>query len=221
MNTPRSREGNLFRYIVYFIGYLMVAGVVKLVTLNSPLHVWDLILFGVISLMILLFYIYRFNREQRYFDHNFASVSWLGNFGLIVGLTLVVTALRISVAYLQATGKLQLYNFQTAYLKHESVTTYWFLLVAIGIILPILQEFLTSGFLFNYAFRRNTMVVAICGIIFSGVLFSILNWQFSFSLLVVNAIFGCLFAWSYLYTQTIWMPIYLAVVNGVILLIMT
>jgi len=97
VNTPASRQGNLIRYLIYFISYLMVAGVIKLVTANSPIHIWDLILFATISLMVSLFFIYRFNREQRFFDRSFAG-SWLSNFGLIISLTVVVTALRISVS---------------------------------------------------------------------------------------------------------------------------
>ncbi|WP_338212163.1 CPBP family intramembrane glutamic endopeptidase [Lactobacillus juensis] len=220
MNTPASRQGNIIRYLIYFISYLMVAGVIKLVTANSPIHIWDLILFATISLMVSLFFIYRFNREQRFFDRSFAG-SWLSNFGLIVGLTAVVTALRISVSWLQSYGRLKLYNFQIAYLHHEGVVTYWFLVVAIGIVLPILQEFLITGFLFNYAFRSNTVSAAILGILTSGLLFSLLNWQSSLPLLLINIIFGALFAWSYLYTQTLWMPIYLAILNGVLLMIMT
>lgn len=220
MNTPASREGNFIRYIVYFIGYLMVVGVVRLVAKNSPIHIWDLVLFATISLMILLFFVYRFNREQRFFDRSFSG-SWLNNFGLIVSLTIVVTALRIFTAWLQSHGKLKLYGFQVAYLRHESVLAYWFLVAAVGFVLPILQEFLTTGFLFNYAFRRNTVATAILGIVASGILFSLLNWQNSIPLLVINALFGAIFAWSYLYTQTMWMPVYLAALNGIILLIMT
>ena len=220
MNTPASRQGNIIRYFVYFISYLMVVGVIKLVTANSPIHIWDLILFATISLMVSLFFVYRFNREQRFFDRSFGG-SWLNNFGLIIGLTAVVTALRISVSWLQSYGRLKLYNFQIAYLHHEASLTYWFLLAAIGIVLPILQEFLITGFLFNYAFRSNTVLTAILGILTSGILFSLLNWQNSLFLLVINVVLGGLFAWSYLYTQTLWMPIYLAVLNGIILIIMT
>ncbi|BDR61015.1 CPBP family intramembrane glutamic endopeptidase [Lactobacillus xylocopicola] len=220
MNTPASREGNLIRYAIYLIGYIMVAGVVKLVTNNSPIHIWDLILFVTISLMVLLFFIYRFNREQRYFDRSFTG-SWLSEFGLIVGLTVVVTVLRISVSWLQSYGKLKLYGFQLDYLHHEASGTYWFLLLAVGIVVPVLQEFLATGFLFNYAFRRNTVMTAALGTLASGLVFSLLNWQNSLPLLVVNLIFGAIFAWSYLYTQTLWMPVYLAIVNGLILVIMT
>lgn len=219
MNTPQSREGNVIRYAVYLIGYVMVFAVVKLVTRKSPLRIWDLILFGLITAMILLFYIYRFNREQRFFSRDF-QLPWLGNMSTVVLLTLVITATRISLSYLQAYHAISYYDFELIYLKNESNNMFWFLIVAQGIILPILQEFLATGFLFNYAFRTNTKKVAILGIIVSGVIFSVLNFQSSPLLLAVEAVYGMLYAWSYLYTQTIWMPMYLAIVSGVLTVIM-
>ncbi|MCT7841118.1 MAG: CPBP family intramembrane metalloprotease, partial [Lactobacillus crispatus] len=76
MNTPQSREGNVIRYAVYLAGYVAVFAVVKLVTRKSPAHIWDLILFGLVAAMILLFYVYRFNREQRFFARDF-KLPWL------------------------------------------------------------------------------------------------------------------------------------------------
>lgn len=219
MNTPESREGNIIRYAVYLIGYVMVFAVMKLVTLKSPLHVWDVILFGLVAAMVLLFYVYRFNREQRFFARD-AKLPWLGNLTAVILLTLVITATRISLSYLQAYGKISSYDFQTLYLKHESVEMFWFLVVVQGIILPILQEFLATGFLFNYAFRNNQKSTAIVGIIVSGVIFSLLNYQNSILLLVIEAVYGALYAWSYLYSQTIWLPMYLAIVSGILTVIM-
>lgn len=220
MNTPESREGNFIRYVVYFIGYLMAAGVVKLVTMKSPLKIWDIILFVLIAAMVLLFYVYRFNREQRFFERSFV-MPWLGNYAATIGLTLVVVATRIGVSWLQAYNKISWYDFQAQYLKHESVPMFWFLIAAIGVVLPILQQFLTNGFFFNYAFRKSDPGVALVGMVCSGLLFSILNFQTSIPLFVINLAYGMLFAWSYLYTQTLWMPIYLSIVNGVLLVIMT
>ena len=206
MNTPESREGNLIRYAVYLAGYLMARGVVKIVTMNSPLRVWDLILFVLITAMVLLFYIYRFNREQRFFQRDFV-LPWLGNYGATVILTLIVIVTRIGVSWLQAYNKVSWYGFQAEYLRHESV--------------PMLQEYLATGFLFNYMFRRNEVSVAILGMLTSGILFSLFNFQMSIPLFFINIFYGALFAWSYLYTQTLWMPIYLSVLNGVMLVIMT
>lgn len=219
MNTPQSREGNVIRYAVYLAGYVAVFAVVKLVTRKSPVHIWDLILFGLVAAMILLFYVYRFNREQRFFARDF-KLPWLGSLSTVVLLTLVITVTQISISYLQSYGRISHYDFQLIYAKSESVNIFWFLIVVQGIVLPILQEFLATGFLFNYAFRRNTKQVAIMGIIVSGLIYSLLNFQNSVVLFIIDAIYGMVFAWSYMYTQTLLMPIYLAVVSGVLTVIM-
>ena len=219
MNTPQSREGNVIRYAVYLAGYVAVFAVVKLVTRKSPVHIWDLILFGLVAAMILLFYVYRFNREQRFFARDF-KLPWLGSLSTVVLLTLVITVTQISISYLQSYGRISHYDFQLIYAKSESVNMFWCLIVVQGIVLPILQEFLATGFLFNYAFRRNTKQVAIMGIIVSGLIYSLLNFQNSVVLFIIDAIYGMVFAWSYMYTQTLLMPIYLAVVSGVLTVIM-
>ncbi|EKB80751.1 CPBP family intramembrane glutamic endopeptidase [Lactobacillus crispatus] len=219
MNTPQSREGNVIRYAVYLAGYVAVFAVVKLVTRKSPVHIWDLILFGLVAAMILLFYVYRFNREQRFFARDF-KLPWLGSLSTVVLLTLVITVTQISISYLQSYGRISHYDFQLIYAKSESVNMFWFLIVVQGIVLPILQEFLATGFLFNYAFRRNTKQVAIMGIIVSGLIYSLLSFQNSVVLFIIDAIYGMVFAWSYMYTQTLLMPIYLAVVSGVLTVIM-
>lgn len=219
MNTPESREGNLIRYIVYLIGYLMAVGVVKLVTGKSPLRIWDLILFGLIAAMVMLFFIYRFNREQRFFEREF-SLPLLGDMGLTIGLTILITVLRILVVYLQSYHHIGNYGFQTIYLKHESTSMFWFLILAEGIVLPILREFLATGFLFNYLFRRNSLATGITGIITSGLIYSLLNLQFSLPLFLIEAVFGGIFAWTYLYSQSLWLPMYLAVVSGLLTVIM-
>lgn len=219
MNTPQSREGNVIRYAVYLAGYVAVFAVVKLVTRKSPVHIWDLSLFGLVAAMILLFYVYRFNREQRFFARDF-KLPWLGSLSTVVLLTLVITVTQISISYLQSYGRISHYDFQLIYAKSESVNMFWFLIVVQGIVLPILQEFLATGFLFNYAFRRNTKQVAIMGIIVSGLIYSLLSFQNSVVLFIIDAIYGMVFAWSYMYTQTLLMPIYLAVVSGVLTVIM-
>ncbi|EFB61902.1 hypothetical protein HMPREF9209_1834 [Lactobacillus gasseri 224-1] len=50
--------------------------------------------------------------------------------------------------------------------------------------------------------------------------FGILNFQASLALFVINSLYGMLFAWSYLYSQRILMPIYLAILNGIFMVIL-
>src|SRR5699024_10267499 len=166
-----------------------------------------------VAAMILLFYVYRFNREQRFFARDF-KLPWLGSFCTVMLLTLAITATRILISYLQAYEKIPHYDFQLIYLKNESVDMFRFLILVKAIILPFWQECVATGFLFNYAFRRSTTQVAVTGIIVSGIIFSLLNFQSSLLLVVIEIIYGGLFAWSYLYTQTLWMPIYLAIISG-------
>lgn len=219
MNTPVSREGNLIRYSVYLAGYLIVIGINKLVRSNAKVRIWDVILFALMTAAVLLFYIYRYNSENRFFKKD-TELSFLDNFGAVVAMTIVVAIGRIGVSYLQAYGKLPSYGFQSLYLKHESVNMFWFLVVANGVILPVMLEFLTSGFLFNYLFRGSNPMTGFVGMIASGLIFACLSFEFQIPLFIVNFIFGAFFAWSYLFTHSIWTPIYLAAVSGIMMIVM-
>lgn len=216
MNTPESKEGNIIRYIVYLVGFFAVLIVKSIVGLEPK--VWNVVLFALVSLMILLFFIYRFNREQRFFTPKLVF-PWLNNYGLTITLTIVVIFSRIFISYLQSFHYLPNYSFQAAFLKHETVPLFWFLFFSEGIIFPLLRQFLSTGFLFNYAFRSDSQAAGIAGIIVSGAIFAVLSLQFSPLLFILNLLYGMLFAWSYLYTQTIWLPLYLAMLNGILLVI--
>lgn len=219
LNTPESREGNLIRYAFYLAAYLAAFGVAKLATAKANVKLWNVILFVLISAMAGLFFVYRFNREQRFFKKR-NSLSLFGDLGYTIGMTILVTALRILLMYYQEYGKIAKYSLQTAYVKHESTPLFWMMIVCFGIVLPILQQFVATGFLFNYAFRQDSRAVALVGIIASGVIFSVLNFQMSLPLLLIDLVFGAIFAWAYLYTQSIWMPLYLATLNGLLMIVM-
>ena len=81
MNTPRSREGNLVRYLVYFVVFVFTALADNLAIKSPSISIWNVILFLVLAAMCLLFYIYRYNREQRFFDSRF-NIPWLSSFNL-------------------------------------------------------------------------------------------------------------------------------------------
>lgn len=219
MNTPTSREGNLIRYTVYLLAMLMVLGINQLVVKTIPLKTWDVVLYLLVAAAVLLFFVYRFNREARFFEKD-TNLNWLDYCGLTIALTVVVAVIRISVSYLQASGRLPLFGFQQNYLRHEAVNLFWFLILSQGIVIPILQGFLASGFLFNYLFRGNSALTGVVGILASALIFAGLNFQFTASLFLINAFYGALFAWSYLVSQSIWMPTFLAVANGLLMIVM-
>lgn len=219
LNTPASRQGNFVRYAVYMVLYLIMLGCRYLGTFNDKFHIWGAILFVIFAAPISLFYIRQFNHEQKYFVKS-VKLSLLSDYIFTLGLTLLVIATRIMFSYLQSKKTIPKLNIQVFYNAHESNGLFWFYIFALGIVLPILQQYLTNGFFFNYFFRDNSGIVALLGIFASGLFFSILNLQFSLAIFVVNWLFGMLFAWSYLYTQSIWMPIYLSVLNGVLIIIL-
>jgi membrane protease YdiL (CAAX protease family) len=97
---------------------------------------------------------------------------------------------------------------------------YWFLIFAQGLVLPFLQVFLAEGFLFNYLFRDNVGSVAIFGIVFSCMIFSLVNFQLNVPVFLFDMVFGLIFAWAYLYSQNIVMPLYLAILNGLLMVML-
>lgn len=220
MNSPASRQGNLVRYGVYLVGYLMVIGAIKLAFLGDKLHLWGMILFGVVALMILIFYVYRFNREERFFEKNEYKYSWLSNYRLIIILTLVIVAMRILISYLQSRGKIPAIHGLITYTVNTKTSIFWFMLVAQGVVINILQQYLANGFLFNYYFRLSDKMIGIAGMITSAMIFTVLNFHASLPILLIEFIFGMIFSWSYLYTQSLLMPVYLAVLNGVLAVIL-
>lgn len=159
MNTPRSREGNLVRYLVYFVVFVFTALADNLAIKSPSISIWNVILFLVLAAMCLLFYIYRYNREQRFFDSRF-NVPWLSSFNFTLLLSFVVAAGRIGISYLQLYKGMPASGLQQAYASHSTSSLYWFMMLANGLVLPILGEYLCTGFLFNYWFRTEKKGVA-------------------------------------------------------------
>ncbi|MBP2057350.1 membrane protease YdiL (CAAX protease family) [Lactobacillus colini] len=219
LNTPQSKQGNLVRYGVYLFLYLIVIACKTWGLWGKKLHIAGEVFFILISLGVLYFYIRQYNHEQRYFEQRF-SLPLLADYGFTIGMSILVIVSRFIVSYLQAQGHLATAYFQLTYAESDSKPLFWFLIFCIGLLLPVLQIFLSTGFFFNYYFRSQDLVSAIAGIIFSGIFFGVLNFQFSISLLVINSLSGMLFAWAYMYTQTIAMPIYLAVLNGMFMVVL-
>ena len=219
MNTPVSRQGNFTRYVVYMVLYLIVLGCRFLGTFNHNFHLFGAVLFVIVAAPVLLFYIRQFNHEQRYFIKGF-KLSFLGDYLFTLGTTFLVIMARITFSYLQMKGKVPKLNIQVIYASHESNGLYWFYIFALGIVLPAMQQYLTNGFFFNYFFRESSATTAVLGITASGLFFSILNLQFSLAIFIINILFGMIFAWSYLYAQSLWMPVYLSILNGVLMIVL-
>lgn len=215
MNTPASRQGNLVRMMIFVVVYFIVFGVKYLATDLLQGQIWGWILYLLVAAIGVWFYIRQFNHEKRFFVK---QRQWplLTSFTVVIGALVLITGGRILIAYLTMKQRLPANYLHQFYLQHETTHLFWLLIVADGVIMPVMQTYLTIGFFFNYWFRDSDLVNAILGIITSGLLFMLLHWQLSVPLLIINACLGMLLAWTYLYTQNLALPILLAIVNGLL-----
>ena len=132
MNTPRSREGNLVRGTIYLIGYFIIFGARRLAISGGKVRLWGGILFFLLSLMMLIFYVYRFNRESRYFQKEEQLLPLTDHFGQLALTTVVIFVLRMLVNYLQLTKGLGLTAVQQSYHTGATSGTFWFMIFAEG-----------------------------------------------------------------------------------------
>jgi membrane protease YdiL (CAAX protease family) len=217
MNTPASREGNIVRYVIYLVLYWLLVGWESLAAGIWHGNVWGMVFYLLLALFVFYFLLRRFNREQVYFDRSH-DLHMLDHFWLAFALTVLLTLLRLALAYMKINGHLHQTWLQVSYNGHENVVFFWLLLVIHGCLLAGIQQYIATGFFFNYFFRDQQG--GILALVFSGLIFSLLNFSTSISVLALNFLLGMLFAWSYLYTHSIVYPLYLAMLNGVLQIIL-
>lgn len=220
MNTPESNEGNIVRYAIYLVAYFILIGINQLaINVKGFNAIWG-VLFMLLALGLLYFYIIRFNRENRYFQKNTTTNGLLRNYGAVMIALVLIVAIQILISYGQTMGKIPSFNLQKTYLKHATSGAFWFLIIGNGLIISALQQFLTNGFFFNYWFRNNEKTTALLGVVVSGVLYAVLNFPGNIVLLIIEIVIGSLLAWSYLYTQTMLVPIILAMVSSTLMFVL-
>ena len=202
LNSPASKVGSLIRYSVYFLFY-------GLILLNIPSFIKCILCF-----IILSFYIQRFNKEKIYFKRTIHS-PYLGNYGFLFFMTIFITISQICIFYLQMKKVIPLSQIQIAYRKKESI---WLIITILVILIPTLQIYLTNGFFFNYYFRKQTVSTALLGIISSGLFYGLLNWNNSLIYLGINSLYGIIYAYSYLRTERITVPIYFAIITNLFMI---
>ncbi|MCI1290395.1 MAG: CPBP family intramembrane metalloprotease [Lactobacillus sp.] len=215
MNTPASHQGNLVRITIFAVVYFIVFGVKYLAANVLQANIWGWLLLVIVAAVGIWFHIRQFNHEEQFFVK---QQRWplLTSFTVVAGAVVLITALRILIAYLTMKQRLPESYLHKFYLQHEAARLFWLLIAADGVIMPVMQTYLTIGFFFNYWFRDSNLVNAVLGIIASGLLFMLLHWQLSVPLLIMNACLGMLLAWTYLYTQNIAVPMFLAIINGLL-----
>lgn len=219
VNSPASKQGNLVRMSGYLLGYMLVFMFQRILSRQKTISpLWEL-LFFVLAAVVTFFSIYRYNREERFFDKDEDKVSLVNDLKVTALFTVIILGLRVFIAWKQSSGSLPDYSLAAVYQAHASNQMFWFQIISQGLILSALQAYLSVGFFFNYAFRTGGKLAAIAGLLCSGLFFAILNWQFIPALFLANAIVGAFIAWSFLYTRNFLVAIYLSLLNGLIFVI--
>ncbi|UQS84206.1 CPBP family glutamic-type intramembrane protease [Bombilactobacillus thymidiniphilus] len=156
---------------------------------------------------------------KRYRHENSAFIDekqslWRGigeYFSLILFTILVVGIFLTVISYLKAHGRFPYLVGDTDYLDRGKVA-FWFDLVASGLIISVEQQFVTTGFLFNYFWRKPKLSSTILGIISSGLIFGLLNMEIAHLInFFIYFIIGCLLATIYLATHNFKISIMLGV----------
>ncbi|MFD1465925.1 type II CAAX prenyl endopeptidase Rce1 family protein [Lapidilactobacillus mulanensis] len=221
MKSPASLFGNLVRYVI-FIALVLVTTWLKDMTFDQgKISGIFLVLCLAATALSLLFFIRQFNLEQRYFSSGSNSrPEVLSNaFGFLFLLVLIVGGLNLVVGWLQVSGSIPQFA-NTANKFDINDMGFWLNILIVGIALPVLQQFVATGFFFNYLFRRSTIANTILGMLFSGAIFAALQFQTSFMPIFLQFSLGCLFSLSYLYTRRLEVPICLNIFSAILMIVL-
>lgn len=217
MNIQKFEEIGLIKYAGYFFCYAVIYSIARAVTKQGTTLLGTIVFLTFAwSGMMLLAYEYR--KEQKQFD-NYYSWPILSHMGIVIVLALLITACRIGFDYLQSSWYIDYLNIGKIYLDHETKSNFVFIVIAFGVVLPFLQVYLADGFFFDYLFRWQTKESAVIGIFTSALVFAILSLEFQPIWFLLNFFVGIILAWSFLRSQALWLPLFLAVINGLLMMI--
>ncbi|WP_125608029.1 CPBP family glutamic-type intramembrane protease [Lapidilactobacillus bayanensis] len=221
MRSPASFFGNLVRYLFFAALVLLAIWLKDLAFADNKVSGTFVILFLALAVIGFWFLIRQFNLEQQYFavQPNSRQQVLSSASGFITLMLLIIGALNLLIAWLQVAGKLPALT-NTAGNFDLNHIGFWLNILMVGIILPVLEQLLATGFLFNYAFRGSSPVIAVVGILVSATLFTILQFQPAIMPAFIQFWFGLLFAMSYLYTRRIEVPICLNIFSAILMIIL-
>ncbi|GEL13912.1 hypothetical protein FC15_GL000364 [Lapidilactobacillus concavus DSM 17758] len=221
MKSPASLIGNLVRYTIFIAMVLITTWLKDQAFEQGKLSGIFLVLCLSAAALSLLFFIRQFNLEQKYFSDRLNSrPKVLANaFGFLFLLVLIIGGLNLVIGWLQVAGSIP--KFETTVTKFDLKDGgFWLNILIVGIILPILQQFIATGFFFNYFFRRATPINTVLGMLISGLIFAALQFQPFFMPAFLQLSLGWLFALSFLYTRRFEVPVCLNIFSAILMIIL-
>lgn len=221
MNTPASLFGNVVRYAIF-------AGITVLISLSQPFFLNSdnpkIVMIGLdlgILIVAWLFFRWRFRKEQTFFSDTppVKGAVMNSSFGFVWFFLIMIGVLHLMVAWLQITGKLPSFHKGQADSDFKTLG-FWGYVLTSGVFLPILKQYVATGFFFNYFFRSSSSGSTLLGIVFSGLIFGILQFQ-AFGLpLMMEIGFGMLFALLYLRLNRLTVPCVFAIFSQLLFILL-
>ncbi|WP_261805833.1 CPBP family intramembrane glutamic endopeptidase [Lapidilactobacillus luobeiensis] len=221
MKSPASRLGNSVRFIIFLALTVITNWLGAMAFDQNKISGLFTILFFSIAALTLLFFIRQFNLEKHYFSDRLNSLGDVFNnaFGFIIVMFLAVGVLTLLIAWLQVDGTLPAFTRDATVFEVVDIG-FWLNILISGILIPIIDQYLINGFFFNYFFRTETPLNIVLGMLFSGVLFALLQFQPWFMPAFLQASFGWLFALSYLRTHNLALPILLNIFSAILFIVL-
>ncbi|AKP67107.1 type II CAAX prenyl endopeptidase Rce1 family protein [Companilactobacillus ginsenosidimutans] len=216
MRVGEAPGVDLRRYLIW-IAFSVVTLAIKNFTANAKgLNDILVILFFIVGVFTLGLMVRRFMRERSSFAEprkRFMD-SLVHNIGFITLMIVLIIVLRMMISYLQVNGKLPKFSNDDVASSDQKV--FIFNLIANVFIISIQQQLVSTGFFFNYFFRKSSPASAVGGILISGLIAGAITLPGSLLQFFMNTVFGFCFALTYLYTQDEKMPVMLGMIAALI-----
>ncbi|RHW51979.1 hypothetical protein DS831_01215 [Bombilactobacillus bombi] len=210
-------------YIIWLALVIFSQKLEQLCLGNKGLNPLMAVIFVVLSGLILFFMWARYQHEQQCFNSptNSLHQGITEFFGLIAFAIIAIGLFMMLISYLKAMGRFPYLINRADYLDRGSIA-FWFDLLATSLVIAIEQQFVTTGFFFNYFLRRNSLGSALAGIFLSGLIYGLLNLEVLhwINFFIYMAI-GWMLATIYLSTQNfricVMMAVFIAILKVILI----
>lgn len=201
MQEKESMTTVFMRYLFWVLFALVTSGIKELAVnkdgLSIPFAIIFIIIGGFTSWMMLNRHYKEKLRNQH--ESNDFLVGITKNYGMLMIIVILISIIRIGVSFLQIKGMVP--TFQRDYSFSSDQKVIIFNLLATITITSYQQLMVGSVFLNNYFFKKNSVAVAIIGVLISGIIFAGLTMPTNPVQFLVMFVMGIMYAIVYRRTK--------------------
>lgn len=222
MQSEEDSKISYTRYLLWVVFTIISEKFEQLCIGPKGLRFFAVFIFILISIFVLYTMFHRFQHEERMFadsEQNLVA-SVTSHFGIVMFAVLAIGAFMLLISYFKAKGGFPTLVTRVDY-ANRGALAFWFDLIATAGVISVEQQFVSTGYFFNYFWSRSNGWNTLMGILISGLIFGLLNLD-SFHL--VNYFIYCAIGWViatvYLATQNFKISLMLGVFVGILKVIL-